>query len=130
MSTSGSVKGGKQPASRLHPSMEDPDIDLPMGMTVGEQGIKLPAPARFSGKKGTLMDFINQTDLYMAYYQEQFIKPESRNLFLISYLEGDAAKAMRPQFNEYLRAREPGAMQDDQTPFMNKRNYVRGQLIA
>ena len=131
MSTSGSTRGSRQPRQEPPATpVESPYVNQNTGMVVGEQGIKLPAPSRFAGKKGTLMDFINQTDLYMAYYQEQFMKPEARNLFLISYLEGDAAKAMGPQFQEYLRAREPGAMQDDQTPFMNERNYVRGQLIA
>ena len=136
MSTSGSVAGDRQRFPRderrsKHKAVEEADdIDIPaLGVTFSSAGMKLPTPSRFSGKKGTLLDFLNQTDLYMAFYHEQFSQPEMRNLFMISYLEGDAAAALQPQFDEYLQAKDPGAMQDDQTPFMNNRHYVRKLLL-
>ena len=66
MSTSGSVTGDRQKVpkegrGKRNAGMEDPDdIDLPpKGVSVSSQGIKLLTPARFSGKKGTLIDFLN-----------------------------------------------------------------------
>ena len=136
MSTSGSVAGDRQripkeqrgKAKATTPD-DDDSVDMSTGVSVTSSGMKLPTPSKFSGKKGTLNDFLNQTDLYMAFYHDQFAEPEARNLFLISYLEGDAAAALRPQFDEFLQAKEPGRMQDDKTPFTNKRNYVRSLLI-
>ena len=90
------MAGDRQRVPKEQRQRQRADDDASTGVVVTNQGMKLPTLSKFSGKKGTLIDFLNQTDLYMAFYHEQFSNPEPRNLFMISYLEGDAAAALRP----------------------------------
>ena len=96
MSTSGSMVGDRQRVPREQRQKQRADNNALTGVVITNQGMKLPTLLKFSGKKGTLIDFLNQTNLYMAFYHKQFSNPEPRNLFMISYLEGDAAAALRP----------------------------------
>ena len=105
--------------------------DIPEHEPQGPKGgLKVPLPAKYSGKRGTLMDYIRQVELYMAFYSEQFEQIEYRNLFYLSYLEGDAFNALTPQLEEYIDMKQPGRMQHDKIKFANKNNYVRDILLT
>ena len=68
MSTSGSIVGDRQRVPKEQWQKQRADDDASVGVVVTNQGMKLPTLLKFSGKKGTLIDFLNQTNLYIAFY--------------------------------------------------------------
>ena len=77
-------------------------FEEPAGVSVSPTGIKVLTPTRFSRKRGTLLEYINQIELYIAFHAKLFMEASNHNLFYLSYLEGDAASALRPQLEEYI----------------------------
>ena len=134
MSTSGSVAGDRarssKKASRVVVEGDFEGFDEPSGVSVSPAGMKIPTPTKFSGRRGTLSEYINQVELYMAFHAKSFTEASNRNLFYLSYLEGDAASALRPQLEEYIASRDPTKMDDDVTKITNDREYVKNQLLA
>ena len=66
-----------------------------------------------------LDEYIQQVELYIAFHPTSFLELESRNLFYISYLEGNAVAALTPQLEEYIELKRPDCMADDITDFSN-----------
>ena len=132
MSVSGSISG-EQRASMASLKRAQKEAEVPQvpkeGIAVTEKGMKVPEPKMFSGKQGTLHGFLRSVDIYMSFHSDQFWSAKARNLFLLSYLKGDAADALQPQLEEYVRIQDPDAMEDESLEFLTNKKYVRNMLM-
>ncbi|RAL65582.1 hypothetical protein DID88_005254 [Monilinia fructigena] len=113
MAANSSSRSQQAPASNF----DDVEMtDAPKEITINET-LKIALPDKYQGSRQELDTFLLQLEIYFRFNQDKFTEKESKSIWAVSYLRGEAGKWIQPYLRDYFENDDRERMQPTRTIF-------------
>ncbi|RAL58209.1 hypothetical protein DID88_002312 [Monilinia fructigena] len=113
MAANSSSRSQQAPASNF----DDVEMtDAPKEITINET-LKIALPDKYQGSRQELDTFLLQLEIYFRFNQDKFTEKESKSIWAVSYLRGEAGKWIQPYLRDYFEHDDRERMQPTRTIF-------------
>ncbi|RAL58494.1 hypothetical protein DID88_005198 [Monilinia fructigena] len=113
MAANSSSRSQQAPASNF----DDVEMtDAPKEITINET-LKIALPDKYQGSRQELDTFLLQLEIYFRFNQDKFTEKESKSIWAVSYLRGEAGKWIQPYLRDYFKHDDRERMQPTRTIF-------------
>ncbi|RAL58210.1 hypothetical protein DID88_002313 [Monilinia fructigena] len=85
-------------------------------ITINET-LKIALPDKYQGSRQELDTFLLQLEIYFRFNQDKFTEKESKSIWAVSYLRGEAGKWIQPYLRDYFEHDDRERMQPTRTIF-------------